>query len=169
MAVKREEARLEGAELMTILCLVTIVAGVAVLWMAMQNRRHIRELEHRERLAMIDRGLVPPPELDPEQFERGTGVGSAGSNVSAARFRTLGVIMIGCGLALMMIIGFAGDAPRAALGVGGAFAVLGAAFFFNGKMMSRVEPFDARPRVPHVPVPRQQPPVERQSDRQPEP
>ena len=49
---------------------VLILAGVAVLWMAMANRRRIREMEHRERLAMIDRGLVPPPEVDPVRFEQ---------------------------------------------------------------------------------------------------
>ena len=47
-----------------------ILAGVAVIWMAMQSRRQIREMEHRERLAMIERGLVPAPELDPAGFER---------------------------------------------------------------------------------------------------
>ena len=47
-----------------------ILAGVAVIWMAMQSRRQIREMEHRERLAMIERGLVPAPEVDPAAFDR---------------------------------------------------------------------------------------------------
>ena len=53
---------------------VLILAGVAVLWMAMSNRRRFREMEHRERLAMIDRGLIPPPEVDPDGFERRAGL-----------------------------------------------------------------------------------------------
>ena len=30
----------------------------------------MRELEVRERIAMIERGLVPPPEVDPRGFDR---------------------------------------------------------------------------------------------------
>ena len=30
----------------------------------------VRELEIRERIAMIERGMVPPPEADPAGFER---------------------------------------------------------------------------------------------------
>jgi len=47
-----------------------ILAGVLVIWMAMQSRRQIREMEHRERLAMIERGLVPAPGSDPAGFDR---------------------------------------------------------------------------------------------------
>ena len=52
------------------------MAGVAVIWMAMQSRRQIREMEHRERLAMIERGLVPAPEVDPGAFDRRFGAGA---------------------------------------------------------------------------------------------
>ncbi len=60
-----------------------ILAGVAVIWMAMQSRRQIREMEHRERLAMIERGLVPAPEVDPAAFERKF-AGSAGPGSPSA-------------------------------------------------------------------------------------
>src|SRR6266508_6888468 len=33
-------------------------------------RARVRELEVRERIAMIERGLVPPPEVDPRGFDR---------------------------------------------------------------------------------------------------
>ena len=33
-------------------------------------RARVRELEIRERIVMIERGLVPPPESDPETFDR---------------------------------------------------------------------------------------------------
>src|SRR5262245_34731753 len=33
-------------------------------------RARVRELEVRERIAMIERGLVPPPEKDPNGFDR---------------------------------------------------------------------------------------------------
>ncbi len=58
----------EGAMVLFV-CAVLLLAGLAVIWMAMQSRRQVREMEHRERLAMIERGLVPSPELDPAAFE----------------------------------------------------------------------------------------------------
>ena len=36
------------------------------------SRARVRELEVRERIAMIERGLVPPPEVDPRGFDRVT-------------------------------------------------------------------------------------------------
>jgi hypothetical protein len=114
-----------------------ILAGVAVLWMAMQNRRMLREFEHRERLAMIERGLVPPPERDPAGFESRTGVGAQPERSGATRSRSAGIIMIGFGLALMMLIAFAAGEPGVGVGIGGAFALLGAAFIFNAAALTR--------------------------------
>jgi Flp pilus assembly protein TadB len=114
-----------------------ILAGVAVLWMAMQNRRLLREMEHRERLAMIERGLVPPPELDPGAFERRTGLASQPESQAGARSRSAGIIMIGFGLGLMVLISFAAETPSVGIGIGGAFALLGAAFVFNSMVMGR--------------------------------
>jgi hypothetical protein len=158
MPVKRRRSVLEeaAAAALVLVCALMIVGGIAVLWIAMHNRRQIRELEHRERLAMIERGLVPPPELDPEQFERKSGVARSAPTLAAARYRTMGVLMIGCGLALMMIISFAGDSPKVGIGIGGAFAVLGAAFVINSQMMSRDEPLTGRPAVPYEAAPRRQ-------------
>src|SRR6266851_7264071 len=34
------------------------------------SKARVRELEIRERIAMIERGLVPPPEVDPRGFDR---------------------------------------------------------------------------------------------------
>ena len=120
-----------------------ILAGVAVLWMAMTNRRQIREMEHRERLAMIDRGLIPPPELDPAGFERHSGVGPVESQ-SAARSRSMGVILVGLGLGLMAMISFAAESPQTGVGIGGAVALLGAAFIVNAALMAKT----SRPRPP---------------------
>ena len=127
--LQAEEAILLG---LTIL----ILAGVSVLWMAMLNRRRIREMEHRERLAMIDRGLVPPPELDPAGFEQQAGLSRIDSP-SAVRSRSAGVLMIGLGLGMMVLLTFAAEAPEIGVGVGGAFALLGAAFFVNAALLGR--------------------------------
>lgn len=129
-----------------------IFAGVAVLWMAMQNRRMQREFEHRERLAMIERGLVPPPELDPATFESRTGLAGQPESRAGARSRSAGIIMIGFGLALTMLIAFAAQEPEVGVGVGGAFALLGAAFIFNSMALGRRESSHLPPLPPLAPL-----------------
>ena len=114
-----------------------ILSGVAVIWMAMQSRRQIREMEHKERLAMIERGLVPPPEVDPAAFERRFSGSRAVASPGADRARSGGVILIAFGLALMFMLSFAAGAPGIGVGIGGAFALLGAGFFVNSLLMSR--------------------------------
>jgi hypothetical protein len=115
---------------------IVILAGVAVLWMAMLNRRRIREMEHRERLAMIDRGLVPPPEVDPVRFEQYSGLTRV-EPPAAVRARSAGIILMGFGLGMIMLLTFAAESPEIGVGVGGAFALLGAAFFVNAAMLSK--------------------------------
>jgi hypothetical protein len=134
------------AEFVATLFGLMILAGVAVLWMAMQNRRTLREFEHRERLAMIDRGLMPPPERDPAGFESRSGVGAQPERSGATRSRSAGIIMIGFGLALMMLIAFAAREPEVGIGIGGAFALLGAAFIFNAAALNRRD--SAQPPLP---------------------
>jgi hypothetical protein len=135
-----EEARLGEAEATVLMMTLLILAGVAVLGMAMHSRRRIRELEHRERLAMIERGLLPAPELDPATFERRSGTAlSAPMPPASSRFRSIGVITTGLGLGLMVLITFAADAPDLGLGLGGAIALLGAAFIVNAMLSGRPE------------------------------
>ena len=52
---------MHGDEAVVFFIFLVIAAGVALMIAAMFNRRRFRELEHRERLAMIERGLIPPP------------------------------------------------------------------------------------------------------------
>ena len=118
-----------------------VVAGVTLLLMAMNNRRYMRELAHRERMAMIERGLVPSPETDPAQFEAATGLATTSTAAAAPkrgeRFRTLGVAMIGLGLGLAFLIGLTGGEAEIGLGVGGAWVALGAASLLNYFLISR--------------------------------
>jgi len=74
-----------------------ILSGVAVIWMAMQSRRQIREMEHRERLAMIERGLMPPPELDPGAFERKFAATRTPASPGATRARSDSTASSTCG------------------------------------------------------------------------
>jgi hypothetical protein len=141
---------LNGPEFAIYMVTLNIVAGLVILWMAMNSRRHIREMQHRERLAMIERGLVPSPETDPGAFERRTGLGLAPDSQVGARSRSSGVILIGIGLGLMMLISFAAEAPGTGIGVGGAFALLGVAFYINGVLSSRQDVY----RIPSIPADR---------------
>jgi hypothetical protein len=130
---------------------VIVLGSIAVLWMALQNRRWQRELEHRERLAMIERGLVPPPEVDPAAFESRSGLASQQEGRGAARSRSAGTIMIGFGLGLTMLISFAAGEPEVGIGIGGAFAMLGAAFIFNSIALNRRESSHLPPLPPLSP------------------
>ncbi len=116
-----------------------ILAGVSLMIAAMYNRRGLREMEHRERLAMIERGLMPSPESDPGGFESAAGFSSIAESPTGVRYRTAGVLMIGVGLALMLLIMFSAGDSSAGIGVGGGFAVLGAASLLNYFLISRRE------------------------------
>jgi hypothetical protein len=119
--------------------LFTIVAGVVLMVAAMNNRRRIREMEHRERLAMIERGVVPPPETDPAGFEAAAGFGDGGTDGEnrSQRYRTAGVLLIGFGLGLIFVIGVAARSPDVGWGIGGAWISLGAASLLNYWLISR--------------------------------
>ena len=121
-----------------ILTSITIVvfASLGVLWMAMANRRAVREMEHRERLAMIQRGLVPAPESDPLGFEEGMEAFS-GARLKSERWRTAGTLTVGLGIALMILLTFSAGELAVGFGVGGAFVALGAAILYNGMNLGR--------------------------------
>ena len=96
------------------------------------SKARVRELEVRERIAMIERGLVPPPEVDPRGFDRAMRVYDRRGRRGPGRFRRAGVTMMGIGFGLVMLIGVAGGAMEAGIGVGGFFVIMGIAFFVNG-------------------------------------
>jgi len=50
--------------------IISIVAVFVLLIVRTLARARVRELEIRERIAMIERGLVPAPEVDPRGFDR---------------------------------------------------------------------------------------------------
>jgi hypothetical protein len=129
-----------------IFLLMMILGGVALMIAAMHNRRIIREMEHRERLAMIERGLMPPPETNPAAFEAAAGFAEPPKDEQARtyRYRTAGVLLIGFGLGLVFVIGVAARAPEVGWGIGGAWISLGAASLLNYWLMSRRTDTDRR-------------------------
>ena len=135
-----------GDLVLILFLLMTIVAGVALMITAMNNRRQIRELEHRERLAMIERGVMPSPETNPAAFEAAAGFSQPDKDEVARqqRYRTAGVMLIGFGFGLIFVIGAAAGAPEVGWGIGGAWISLGAASLLNYWLMSRRREADSR-------------------------
>jgi hypothetical protein len=143
-----------------IISIVAIVSGCVVAIVATIARNQVRALEIRERIAMIEKGLVPPPEVDPGGFDREMNRydrramrrhGRHGS----FRHRRVGITFMGIGFGLMVLIAVSGDSLREGLGVGGFFVVLGLAFFINA-LFEPVSASDADSPV----TPKSQPPVE---------
>jgi hypothetical protein len=128
--------------------LISIAALIGAFTYSIVNslaRARVRELEIRERIALIEKGLVPPPEVDPRGFERvmdrydrrsAVWTGSA----AGGRHRRAGVTVMGVGFGLMVLIGFAGEAPQAAIGIGGFLVVIGLAFFVNSLFEAQQQP-----------------------------
>jgi hypothetical protein len=123
---------------MFLIPIVAIVGGLAAAIVSTVMRGRVRELEIRERIAMIERGLVPPPEKDPQGFERAMnryerikGVEEWRGFRTPGRYRSAGITLMGVGLGLMVMISFAGGAVNEGIGVGGFLVVIGLAFFVN--------------------------------------
>jgi len=113
----------------------TLLAGLGVGWLAVRGRQRLRELAYQERIAMIEKGLVPSPESDPSGFE--AMFTRRQPTVKAIRYRTAGVIMTGFGLSMTTLLFFVMpyEARGIALGVGGAFTVLGLTVLGNGLLL----------------------------------
>ena len=130
------------------------------------SKARVRELEVRERIAMIERGLVPPPEVDPRGFDRAMnrydqlGHWSRRRYRAPGRHRRAGITLMGVGFGLMMLIGVAADNINQGIGVGGFFVIMGIAFFINGlfdRSHDDYQPGDQRPMSPASPIPTESP------------
>jgi hypothetical protein len=115
-----------------------MLSGVFLIFVAMRQRSETLERQHRERMAMIERGHIPA--ASPERR-------SAPSTALS-----FGIIVVGIGLALMMLISVASGVPDVGIGVGGAIVIVGAAFIVRSIVV--------RPSQPESPVP-PKPPEER--------
>lgn len=104
-------------------------AGVLVIFLALKQRSESLERQHRERMALIERGHIPPA----APVRRG----------APATAMSLGIIIVGIGLALMTLIGIASGAPDVGIGVGGAIVIVGGAFIVRSLVV----------RPPETPTP----------------
>ena len=124
--------------IMGIMIPITAVFG-AFIYLIVKTVSHsrVRELEIKERIAMIERGIVPAPEMDPSGFDRAMERHQRRierrfeRSYAGGRHRRSGITLMGVGLGMMVLIGFAGESPTQALGIGGAIIILGLAFFVN--------------------------------------
>jgi len=137
--------------------IVAIVGGIFAAIVSTMFKARIRELEIRERIAMIEHGLVPPPERDPEGFEQQMRVVDhwQQQRPAASRFRSGGIMVMSVGFGLMVLLWFVG-VEREGIGVGGFLVVIGLGMLVNSFFAS------ARPYQPQQPP--QPPPSERPAD-----
>ena len=115
--------------------IVAIIGGIIAGIVSMIAKGRVRELEIRERIAMIERGLVPPPEADPAGFERSLrSVESIQYRHSGHRHRTAGIVVMSVGFGLMLLIAFTSGEVNVGIGVGGFLVILGLGFFLISLM-----------------------------------
>jgi hypothetical protein len=138
------------------IAIVAIGGGIFAGIVSTMMKTRIRELEIRERIAMIEHGLVPPPERDPEGFEQQMRVVEHWQHRPAApRFRSGGIMVMSVGFGLMVLLWFVG-VEREGIGIGGFLVVIGLGLLVNSLFAS------ARPYQPQQPP--QPPPSERSAD-----
>src|SRR5262252_5095178 len=156
--------------IMFLIPMVAVVGGFAYVIVKAVLRARVRELEIRERIALIERGLVPPPEVDPRGFDRAMDrverLREYRRGSGAGRHRRAGVTLMGVGFGLMVLIYFTSNESSVAIGVGGFLVVMGLAFFINSLMESHDDLPYAGPRSfgappPASSAPPAEPPVRR--------
>jgi Domain of unknown function (DUF6249) len=126
------------SQFLTLMIPITVIVGVWVfLITAAMGRARVRELQIRERIAMIEKGMVPSPVADPGGFDKAVRRFEGRAGKSTHRYRSAGVTLVGVGLGLMLMIGFAADQPQKAVGIGGFIIMLGAAFIVNSMFEQR--------------------------------
>lgn len=126
---------MDSNAILALLFLAGMFAGVFVIFLAMRQHSEALERQHRERMAMIERGHIPSPEPH-------------GRHGKSSRSLSLGIIVVGLGLALMTIIGIAADTPSVGVGVGGAIMILGASFIVRSLVVRPEMPGQTPPAAP---------------------
>lgn len=115
---------------------IPIVSIICVFWMiglSISRSARVREMQIKERIALIEKGVIPPPELNPAVHDGELSASEErAARRAAALFRSVGITIIGIGLAVGLIIAVAGDHQREGFGIGGAIAILGVALLVNG-------------------------------------
>jgi hypothetical protein len=118
-------------ELFATVFVIGMFAGVFIVYLGLRQRSQQLEMRHRERMAMIERGQIPLSDASGGLHARRMN----GAVPPSSRSLSLGIVVVGLGLALMTIISIAGESPEVGIGVGGAIAILGAAFIVRSVLV----------------------------------
>ena len=127
---------MQPEELFASVFVLVVFSGVFIVVMGLRQRSQQLEMRHKERMAMIERGLVLGPE---DSFSHGGGRTVASRQGFSPRAMSLGIVVVAIGLGLMSIISLAGESPQIGVGVGGAIAIIGAAFIVSS-LVARTQP-----------------------------
>jgi hypothetical protein len=125
-----------GHDFFWLIPIVAIIGGISVAITSIRAESRLRELRIRERIAMIEKGLVPPPEVDPQGFDRAMNRYDR-SHSRARKHRSAGITLMGVGLGLMLLIGLVSDSPRTGFAVGGFLVIFGLTSLINSLFESR--------------------------------
>lgn len=122
--------------LAVMLPVILLVGGIGVSLFALHGRQRLRELAVQERIALIEKGLVPSPEKDPAGFE--SALAPRPISAKALRYRSAGLMLTGLGVALTTLLVFVMPyaAKGIAVGVGGAITVVGLTILGNGLLLA---------------------------------
>ena len=127
-----------------------MIIGAIIVIAGLRHRAKMLELVHRERVAMIERGIMPA-ELNPIVAESHR---LRDSGAARGRSFSAGILVVGFGLALMTVIAVAGGDVTTGIGVGGGIAILGGAFIVRSVLTSPQGPPPPAPspsRPPSLP------------------
>lgn len=138
---------MEFQELFAMVFIIGMFAGVFIIFLGLRQRSLQLEMHHRERMAMIEKGQIPLADPEGAMHVRR---GAAGP---MSRSLSIGIIVVGLGLALMTIISIAGESPESGIGVGGAIAILGGAFIVRSMVVRQEPPPQSGPKPPVTTLP----------------
>jgi len=127
------------------IAIVAIAGGILSGIIATLSKARVRELEIRERIAMIEHGLVPPPERDPEGFEQQMrAVDQVQQRHAGPRFRSGGIMVMSVGFGLMVLLWFVG-VEREGIGIGGFLVMIGLGLLVNSFFSARTPAYRQPP------------------------
>jgi hypothetical protein len=105
----------------------SVIGGFAIAFYAIWMKSKAREMRHRERMAMIEKGLVPPQPAEPF---------AVGDSKPGKARRDSGIMMVCIGIALMMFFGLSSGNWRS-VWIGGFVLMFGVASLLSALLDER--------------------------------
>jgi hypothetical protein len=128
-----------GAVGAMIIPIVSIIGGLAFAAYAMWVKARMREVHHRERMAMIEKGITPPAEADSAKMDY---------QYQSSKRRGAGIIMLFVGIGLAFMLGYGQGQGMRGYSIGAFIAFIGVAQLINAALDRRALPRpDSKPPV----------------------